>query len=417
MSRLDLVIFGATGFTGKHVVMEMNRQLKRYPLSWGIAGRSQAKLEEVIKEAAQKTGSDVSASVIIADVNDEKSLKNMCSQAKVLVNCCGPYRHYGEAVVKAAIESKTHYVDIAAEPIFIESMYLKYNQAAREAGVYVISACGFDSIPTDLGVVFLENNFGGIVNSVESYITADVSKHLVGGAMVNYGTWESLIYGILDFNKLPDLMKKIYPEQMPEFNPELKARYPFHRRLTGRSLPLFGADAPIVYRTQRTLYERDGKRPIQHKTYIEFAGISSAMAVAFFALIGYVLLKLRCIRNLFLNHPRVFTLGAITREGPSEEVMNSTIFSFVLFGEGWSEGTDITTPPDKKLAVKVSGVNPAYGATVVALLFSALTILTEKDKMPKETGVLTTGIAFKDTNIIKHLHENNLNFEVINETV
>ncbi|XP_045520372.1 saccharopine dehydrogenase-like oxidoreductase [Pieris brassicae] len=415
MSRLDLVIFGATGFTGKHAVMEMSRQLKQYPLSLGVAGRSQSKLEDVLKEASQKTGNDLSGvKIIVADVGDEKSLKDMCSQAKVLVNCCGPYRHYGEPVVKAAVECKSHYVDVSGEPQFIETMQLKYGEAAREAGVYVISACGFDSIPTDLGVVFLEKKFEGTVNSVESYLSSEAKGSVTSG-VINYGTWESLVYGITHLDELPNLRKKIYPEKLPEFKPKLKSRSVIHQRLSGWCLPFPGSDASIVYRTQRTLLERDGKRPVQIKTYVKFTSFLTTLAVAFSSVMLFILTRLSFTRDLLLKHPRLFTMGAVTREGPSEEVMNSTVFSFLLLGEGWSQGSDLTSPPNKKLAVKVSGVNPGYGATVVALLFSALTILNEKDKMPKEGGVLTTGVAFRDTSIIQQLHENNLKFEIVND--
>ncbi|CAH0723483.1 unnamed protein product, partial [Brenthis ino] len=145
MSRLDLVIFGATGFTGKYAVEEMCSISKNYPeITWAIAGRNQSKLKDVLNKISKKNDKDLSSvKIIIADVQDEKSLQEMCSQAKVLVNCCGPYRHYGEPVVKAAIDSKTHYVDVSAEPEFIEMMQLKYDEAARDAGVYIIRACGF----------------------------------------------------------------------------------------------------------------------------------------------------------------------------------------------------------------------------------------------------------------------------------
>uniref|UniRef100_A0A2H1WM84 SFRICE_017814 n=1 Tax=Spodoptera frugiperda TaxID=7108 RepID=A0A2H1WM84_SPOFR len=110
-------------------------------------------------------GEDLSAiKLIVADVGDEKSLREMCAQTNVLINCCGPYRLYGEPVVKAAIESKTNYVDITGEPQFMDLMQIRYDDKAREAGVFVISACGFDSIPADMGVTFLKQNFKGMLD-------------------------------------------------------------------------------------------------------------------------------------------------------------------------------------------------------------------------------------------------------------
>ncbi|KAI8420618.1 hypothetical protein MSG28_007862 [Choristoneura fumiferana] len=117
MSRLDVVIFGATGFTGAKTVEEMVRIAKKYPgLAWGVAGRSQSKLEELMASLGKKTGEDLSGiKMIVADVTDEQSIKDMCLQARVVANCAGPYRMYGEPVVKAAVEAKTHVVDVSGE--------------------------------------------------------------------------------------------------------------------------------------------------------------------------------------------------------------------------------------------------------------------------------------------------------------
>ncbi|XP_045496802.1 saccharopine dehydrogenase-like oxidoreductase [Colias croceus] len=413
MTRIDVVIFGATGFTGKHAVVEMARMANKFQLSWAIAGRSQSKLEDVLREARQIIGEEVScAKIIIADVNDMSSLKDMCSQARVLVSCCGPYRHYGEPVVRAAIESNTHYVDVSGEPQFIETMQLKYDAQARDAGVFVISACGFDSIPNDLGVVFLEQNFGGTLNSVESYLSASGPK---GSGVINYGTWESLIYGITHLGELPELRKKMYPEPLPTFEPKLKWRWCLHRRLNGWCIPFPGSDQSVIYRTQRTLLGAEGKRPVHVRTYVKLPALLHALGLLVAAALLFVMTRSRCTRWLLLKHPRLFSLGYITREGPSEEVIANTKFSFHLLGEGWGPGASTDGAPDKKVAVRVSGMNPGYGATVVALLLSAITILTERDRMPPQGGVLTTGVAFRNTNIIKNLQEHNLKFEVVSE--
>ncbi|XP_045767577.1 saccharopine dehydrogenase-like oxidoreductase [Maniola jurtina] len=416
MSRLSIVIFGATGFTGKHAVKELARVGKTdATLTWGIAGRSKDRLQKILDETSKTTGDDLSSvKIIIADVGDEKSLKEMCAQANVLVNCCGPYRHYGEPVVRAAIDAKTHYVDVSGEPQFIETMQLEYDAMARDAGIFIISACGFDSIPNDMGVIYLQQNFGGILNSVESYLSTSAPKGSRQGGAINYGTWESLVYGLAHYNELPGLRKKLYPERLPTFKPKLLPRSVIHARKDGWCLPFPGSDASVVYRTQRHLYETEHKRPVQIKTYVKFPTLLTSISVAFATIVLFILTKVSVTRNLLLKYPRFFSLGLVAR-GPSEEVTNNTRFKFELFGEGWEAGTDVdSTPPNKKVKAQVSGVNPGYGATVVALLYSALTILRERDAMPKESGVMTTGVAFRNTKLIQHLCENNLKFEIVN---
>ncbi|XP_013142383.1 PREDICTED: saccharopine dehydrogenase-like oxidoreductase [Papilio polytes] len=417
MSRLDLVIFGATGFTGKHAVMECARIAKKKAgLTWGIAGRSQSKLNAVLEEASKKTGEDLSSiPVLIADVGDEESLFAMCQRAKVLVNCCGPYRLYGEPVVAAAVRAKSHYVDVSGEPQFIESMQLRYDAAARAAGVYVISACGFDSIPNDLGVVFLEQNFEGTLNSVESYISAHVAGEASALArrhgVVHRGTWESIVYGVTHRNELPALRKQLYPTRLPDFFPALGKRT-IHRKNGAWCVPFPGADASIVYRTQRELYTRTSKRPVQFRVYVRLPNLVSLVALLFvgFILVGFSMAALT--RRWLIRHPKLFTFGAVT-DDVKEEVMDNTHFQMELHGEGWEKGSDETAPPNKKMVAKVRGTNPGYGATVVALLHAALT-LHHPQRMPPP-GVLTTGVAFRDTDLIQRLHDNGLRFEIVHK--
>ncbi|XP_075975994.1 saccharopine dehydrogenase-like oxidoreductase isoform X2 [Anticarsia gemmatalis] len=422
--RLDLVIFGATGFTGKQTVIHMMEFAEKYNIrSWGVAGRSDKKLAELMKEVGQKTGKKSAAhavTVIIADINDEKSLKNMCSRCKVLVNCCGPYRLYGEPVVKAAVESKTHYVDISGEPQFMEKMQLKYNDMACEAGVYIISACGWDSIPSDMGVMFLKQNFEGTLNSVRSYMKSEIPPEAMakaeGRGVINYGTWESLVHGVAHNNELPALRKKLYPEPLPSLKPKL-CRQKIHKKEGEGNyyLPFLGADESVVYRTQRYLFHREGQRPIQFKAYFESGSLLRTFGFFLFAVMIFLMTRLTCFMKLLLCFPRLFTWGFVSRDGPTEAVMNACKFTFELIGEGWKKGTDIDGKPNKKMVVMVTGTNPGYGATCVALLSSAVVILKEREHLSGSGGVMTPGAVFKSTNLIRYLNENDLNYEVVSE--
>ncbi|XP_026333461.1 saccharopine dehydrogenase-like oxidoreductase [Hyposmocoma kahamanoa] len=419
MARFDMVIFGATGFTGRRAVQEVARLSKKYgPFTWAVAGRSETKLQDVLAEASKKTDENLSSiKKIIADVGDMASLKEMCGQAKVLVNCCGPYRLYGEPVVRATIDMKTHYVDVSGEPQFMETMQLEYDAQAQENGVYIISACGFDSIPNDMGIVFLQQNFEGTVNSVESYLSTYIPPELRAEAartgMVHYGTWESLVYSVAHMKELAPLRKKLYPERMPTFKPKLQSRGVLHKRGGKWFLPFPGADASVVYRSQRRRFEA-GQRPAQFRPYARVGGLGASLLAVAAALLLYLLALCGLSRRLLLDHPRFFSLGIVSRSGPSEAVMANSHFRFSLFASGWSRGRDLDgNQPDKTLAAVVSGVNPGYGATVTGLLLSAVTILKELDKMPGSGGVLTTAVAFKDTDLIKRLQDNDFKFEIV----
>jgi len=107
---------------------------------------------------------------------------------------------------------------------FMVKMQLEYNEAAKEAGIYVVSACGFDCIPADLGVVFTQQKFGGEVNAVEVY--GEIwSTTRNKGSYFNYGTWESTVYELTHASEQRELHEKLYPTKLPKFTPVLKPRY------------------------------------------------------------------------------------------------------------------------------------------------------------------------------------------------
>lgn len=420
--KLDIIIFGATGFTGKAVVYQMVKLAKEKGVTWGISGRTRNKLDDVLKEVGEKTGEDLATvRVILADVKDASSLQNMASQARVVVNCVGPYRLYGEGVVSACIASGTHHVDVSGEPQYMERMQLEYHKAAEEKGVYAISSCGFDSIPADLGTVYLMNKFKGDLNSVETYLEFGASGP-AQGASLHYGTWESAVYGLAHYDELRPLRQKLFPERLPEFTPKLKRRTLFkNEHIDGWCVPFPGSDRSVVLRSQRYFFEQEKLRPAQVQTYMIIKSILTLFAVGVLGLIFVLLSKFQFGRNLLLKYPRVFSAGAASHEGPSEEGMKNSYFNLTLFGEGWkerlAEPTDEhNSPPNRRVVVKVSGKDPGYGLTGVSLLLAAVTILRENDKMPGSGGVYPPGAAFAKTSLLEELDKHGLKFEVVSST-
>lgn len=423
--RLDVIIFGASGFTGKYTVYEAVSVLK--DLRWGIAGRNREKLQKVLKDMGAKANKDLSdIPIFIADVDNQTSLLKMARACRIVVNTTGPYRFYGEKVVRACIEAGTHHVDVSGEPQYMETMQLKFNELAKERGVYVISACGFDSIPADMGTVFVEKNFDGVVNSVETFLVSGAKGAGPDGrrAGLNTGTWQSAVYGLAHSNELSGIRKQLYPDRLPKFFPILK-----HRPLMFRSsevnkvcLPFPGSDRSVVMRSQRFLYEHDKKRPVQMHAYIGFPSWMAATVVALFATFFGFMSKFQFGRKLLIKYPSFFSGGYVSPDGPSEERMEKSFFKMTIKANGWpssqqlAEGSDqYTEPPSKTLMVRVSGPNPGYGSTCVALLSCAVTVLRESNKMPDTGGVLPPGAAFSKTSLISELekHEHGMKFEIL----
>lgn len=415
-NKLDIVIFGATGFTGRYVIKEAARLAKEKEFNFGVAGRRKEALESAVKTYAPDIEN---VPIIIADIKNEESLKKMVEKARVLVNCCGPFIYYGEPVIKACIAAKVHYVDVTGETLFVEDMLLKYNKEAQDAGIYIVNACGFDSVPADLGVVFTQQKFGGEVNSTEIYFNV-LNIEKINKPIANFATLESFIYGLVNINKIRDIRKKLFLEKLPHLKPKLKFRswLPHRCAFTNKWSVLFpSGDHAIINRSQRYFFDKYKQRPIQTSVYISFESIFYIFFLLFFMIINIILLKFSYGRSLILKYPKLCTLGLITHEEPSEETLNQLEVSLIFSARGWteklSEPSDVHSDlPNKEMIAKVTSCNP-YKVTAIIVILCALTIFKDSDKMPEGGGVFTTGAAFSKTSLIDELNKEGVKFEVV----
>ena len=149
----DVVIYGATGFTGKLVVEYMQEKYGNdEDVSWAIAGRSKEKLIAVSEDL--KVGSNVPH--ILVDSNDTDSIVSMVQQAKCVLTTVGPYQLYGANILQQCVIHGVDYVDLCGEPGWMHEMITEHAEQAKETGARIVFSCGFDSIPFDLGVYFLQ---------------------------------------------------------------------------------------------------------------------------------------------------------------------------------------------------------------------------------------------------------------------
>ena len=155
----DVVVYGATGFTGRLVAEHL---LANYGASsdveadvnWAMAGRNSDKLAKVRAEI----GALDDLPLITASADDHPSLREMCFQTRVVLSTVGPYQLYGEPLIAACAETGTDYVDLCGEPAWMAAMIAKYDDAAKASGARIVFSCGFDSIPFDHGVWFLQQH-------------------------------------------------------------------------------------------------------------------------------------------------------------------------------------------------------------------------------------------------------------------
>ncbi len=151
---IDVVVYGASGYTGRLVAEYLDGRRKLDPsISFAMAGRSADKLAAVRAEI----GADPETPLIVADASDEASLKDMCARAKVVLTTVGPYQLYGSDLVRVCAETGTDYVDLCGEPAWMREMIDAHEETAQKSGARIVFSCGFDSIPFDLGVLFLQD--------------------------------------------------------------------------------------------------------------------------------------------------------------------------------------------------------------------------------------------------------------------
>ncbi|XP_015783700.1 saccharopine dehydrogenase-like oxidoreductase [Tetranychus urticae] len=424
MERFSLVVFGSSGYTGIYVVEEIFRYLFKYgpKFTWAVAGRNETKLRASLSTSLDYSGIrdyDVnSIEVIQADTSDYESLVKMAKRAKILVSCVGPYRSFGEPVVKACIESKTDYIDFCGEPQFLEEIQLRYYDIARERNLYILPSCGFDSLPCDVGVEFTKSKFPGTLDTVETFLSGSFKK----GLKANSATWDCIIEGFHHSHELRPLRRKLFPEVFGNIR-QFKTRYPIARKFLYRDgdgklyIPFLGSDRSVVKRSQLHSYNFFKERPVQMEayTYMPLKAVFQALiSVALFM----ILVPFKFGRKLLHDYPRFFTWGLFLRGGPSREEVLSSSFEIILKGRGWKEKIadpleQPTRPPDGEIVTRITGPNPGYPTAAISALFAGVTLLEERDKLPGSGGVLTPGVAFAKTSIVDRLNENGIKFEVI----
>ncbi len=181
----DLIVFGATGFTGRLVAEYLNNTYGAGgPVAWAMAGRSRDKLGDV----RRLIGAPETVPLLQADATDAASLAALVAQTKVLISTVGPYQLYGEPLLRACVDAGTDYVDLCGEPGWMAQMIARHDAAARASGARIVFSCGFDSIPFDLGVLYLQSEaqrrFGAPLEKVRGRVRV-MKGGFSGGTMAS----------------------------------------------------------------------------------------------------------------------------------------------------------------------------------------------------------------------------------------
>jgi short subunit dehydrogenase-like uncharacterized protein len=181
MKKFDIVVYGATGFTGQLVAEYLATHYRGdKSLTWAMAGRSLDKLKSV----RDAIGAPADTPLVVADAGDAASLKAMVDEAKSIITTVGPYQLYGNELIAACANSGTDYLDLCGEPIWMHQMIAKHEAAAQKSGARIMFSCGFDSVPFELGTFIVQKEarrvFGGPAARVKGRVR-DMRGTLSGG--------------------------------------------------------------------------------------------------------------------------------------------------------------------------------------------------------------------------------------------
>jgi short subunit dehydrogenase-like uncharacterized protein len=397
--KFDLVVYGASSFVGQILCRYL---LQRFGvdggLRWALAGRSQSKLDAV----KLALGPDAAAlKIMLADASDDAALTKMCRATRTIVSTVGPYALYGEALVRACVETGTDYCDLTGEPQWIRQMLARYEAAAVNSGARIVHSCGFDSIPSDLGVDFLQREcvsaFGEPAVSVKMRV-----KALRGG--LSGGTAASLMNAVREATRSAEVRRELAnPYSLCTHGSAPKTRQP---NLRGAAYdPDFNAWlAPFVMAAINTrivqrshaLQGRPWGEDFRYDEATLFAGglkgrASASLMAA--GLGGFMLASALPPIRFVLER---FVLPA-AGEGPSAKSQERGLFELHFFGR---------TRGGKTLRVNVSGDrDPGYGSTAKMLGEAAAMLALDCPKKALKGGFWTPATAFGQgltTRLIQH---------------
>jgi short subunit dehydrogenase-like uncharacterized protein len=397
-NRYDLIVFGATSFVGQILCRYL---MERYgvdgDLRWAPAGRSATKLQSL----RLALGKDAEKLVLLSvDAHDDQKLRAMCVQTRVVATTVGPYALYGEPLVRACAETGTDYCDLTGEVPWMRRMIERYSGVAKRSGARVVHCCGFDSIPSDLGVWFLQREALAEFDEVCSQVKLRL-KAASGG--VSGGTVASLLNVIKESSRNRSLRKGLAdPYWLCVEQPRLAVTQPsdwpvqFDADFDGWISPfvMAGINTRVVHRTNALLDYPYGRSFLYDEAVFNGQGLggrcsANAAAVGLNAfLLASVIPPIRYLmERTVLPRPG---------QGPSREKQEKGYFDLRLLGR---------TPQGRSLKVTVKGDrDPGYGSTAKMLGESAVCLAKDLSKENLEGGFWTPAAAMGDR-LLKRLEQ------------
>lgn len=347
----DITLFGATGFVGRLIATYL---AQRAPASvrLRLAGRDRDKLERLARELRREVG------VAVADVDDPAGLARLAGETRVLLTTVGPYDRLGEPVARACIEQGADYLDLTGEPAYVDRLIARHDAAARERGVLLLPCCGFDAIPTDLGVLYT-------VRELPRGLPITIAGYVEGRGSFSGGTVASAL-GVFAAPRAPRERAGAHARARPHLH--------FQPALKRWGLPLPTIDPAIARRS--AALRGDYGAPFEYGHYLALPGLAA---------VGATVVGLGAVAGLARLAPTRALLARLRPpgSGPSE----------ARRARSWFKVSFIGRAGDSQVITEVSGGDPGYDETARMAGETALCVALQRDRFPRTAGVLTTAAA------------------------
>ena len=408
--EFDIVVWGATGFTGRLVARYLAEQYGiGGEVRWTIGGRNESKLKSLQTELAEINPAAGELSLIVADSHSPEQLQSMAARTRVVLTTVGPYAKYGSDLVAACVRAQTDYADLCGETQFIRRMIDAHHDAARQSGCRIVHCCGFDSIPSDMGVLVLQQaaqeQFGHPLSHATLYV--EVMK---GGA--SGGTMASML-NVLEEARDPAVRRilgdpyALIPsdaERGPDRGDQNGVRWDPERRIWTAPFVMAAINTRVVRRSNAVMDHLWGRDFSYREVTAMKPGLGgwiksqqTAIGLGAFVTLAWPRITRKLLQSTVLPSPG---------EGPTPQQQENGFFRLRICGRGNGNALDVVVRGQR---------DPGYGATSRMLAESALCLARNRNELPDRCGILTpaSGIGWP---LIQRLKTADVTFEVNNST-
>ena len=399
MNRFDIIIWGASSFTGKLVTEYFFKKFRSNKIKWAIAGRNKEKLEIIRSEVADKK-----IPILIADSFDEQSLSLIVKETKVICSTVGPYSLYGSLLVELCVKHSTNYCDITGEVHWIRTLIDRFHEDAKMKKIKIVNSCGFDSVPSDMGVYFIQSELKKL-----NLHTKEIKMRVAGiRGGISGGTYKSLNNLLKEAYKDKDVFKVLKnpyglnPIDKMEGDDKKGLQKIIFDEVSGSWIFPFamaGINTKIVRRSNALSNFHYGKDFTYEEAMIAGKGLKGLIKAAISVLpLAIVSINPNSFVKKFIDYfmPK-------PGEGPGIKNREQGFYNLRFF---------IKLKDNSMALAKVIGDrDPGYGSTSKILAESALCLAF--DDLPSNYGIVTPSYSMGDK-LLKRLRENaGLSFELI----